>query len=442
MNILVKRKIIEKISGGLKGEPIIPGDKSVSHRSVMLSALCNGEVRIKNFLRAQDCCSTIKCLQAMGADIRELSNGELLVCGHGLYGLREPGGVLDAGDSGTLLRLMLGLLAPQSFFAAFTGDAALHKRPMGRVVRPLGMMGAKIFGRDNNTKLPLAVVPVGGRLKHISYDMPVASAQVKSAVLLAGLYADGPTTVVEPVTSRDHTERMLKAFGVKVEQSNKSVTVYPPEELYAPDGGVIEVPGDISSAAFWLVAGSVIAGSELMLRNVGINPTRTGIIDVLKSMGADITLLNRHESGGEEIADIIVRHAALHGTDFGADIMPRLIDEIPVIAVAALFAEGETHISGAGELRVKETDRLQAIVDQLGKLAPGAVSGTADGLNIKGGAVLRKEVCFSYDDHRIAMALAIAGAAGNGVEIENPDCVDISYPDFYKTLTNLAEGSR
>lgn len=441
VNILSKTKTIEKTKNGLTGEVFVPGDKSVSHRSVMLSSLCDGTVHVKNFLNAQDCLSTVECFRNMGVEIENITENEIVVHGRGMHGLKEPASLLDAGDSGTLLRLALGLLSAQNFFSAFTGDAALHKRPMGRVTTPLSLMGARIFGREDNKKLPLAVLPAQGKLKGISYDMPVASAQVKSAILLAGLYADSPSSVKEIYTSRDHTERMLEAFGVKVETKGTTVTVYPPSEIKAPQGGVIEVPGDISSAAFWLVAASIIDGSRVTLKNVGINQTRTGIIDILKAMGADITLSNEHKSGGEEIADIEVRSAKLHGVDFGADIMPRLIDEIPIISVAALMAEGETHISGAGELRVKETDRLQAVVDQFNKLVPGAVEGTEDGLNIKGGGAFKKATCFSYDDHRIAMALSIAGAAGNGVEIENPDCVDISYPQFYETLRILSGGN-
>lgn len=434
-------KRIAKVKTGLRGEVVIPGDKSISHRAVMFSSICLGNVLIKNFLNAEDCLSTVECMKKLGVRIKKHSATELLVEGRGLFGLQEPVGTLDAGDSGTLLRLLIGLLCGQGFFSAFTGDAALHKRPMGRVTRPLQEMGAEIFGRENATKLPLVTLAKEDQLKSITYDMPVASAQVKSAVLLAGMYSDGPCTVIEPYTSRDHTERMLKAMGAKIEKKGTSVTIYPPEELYPPKSGVIEVPGDISSAAFWIVAASIIEGSDITLKNVGVNKTRTGILDVMKKMGANITLSNAHKSGGEEIADIRVKYAKLKGTKFGAKIMPRLIDEIPIIAVAALFAEGETIITGAGELRVKETDRLQAIVDQYSKLALGAVTGTDDGLIISGGKKLKSATCFSYDDHRIAMALAIAGAAGAGVTIENPECVNISYPTFYRTLKTLAGGN-
>lgn len=436
----MSEKEIPGVKAGLSGEVIVPGDKSISHRSVILSSVCFGDVTVKNFLNAQDCLSTVECMKKLSVNIEKITDTELLIHGIGLYGLQEPTGTLDAGDSGTLLRLLIGLLCPQGFFSAFTGDAALHKRPMGRVVKPLLEMGAKIYGRDNNSMLPLVTLPMEKQVCGITYKMPVASAQVKSAIMLATLYADGPSTITEPYSSRDHTERLLRALGARVEQSGTSVTIYPPEELYPPKGGVIVVPGDISSAAFWMVAASIIEGSDVLLKNVGINKTRTGIIDVLLAMGADITISNEYASGGEEIADIRVKSAKLKGTEFGADIMPRLIDEIPIIAVAALKAEGETRITGAGELRVKETDRLQAITDQFNKLAPGGIDGTADGLIIRGGVKLRKARCFSYDDHRIAMALAIAGTAGEGVIIENPDCVDISYPEFYNTLATLAGG--
>ena len=428
-------KTIVKAVTGLQGTIDIPGDKSISHRSVMFSGLGRTPVHITNFLHAQDCLSTAKCMQALGADVQFLSDTELIVTGHGLHGLREPDTIIDAGNSGTTLRLMMGILAPQPFLTTFTGDASLHKRPMARVIKPLARMGAQIYGRQQNQKLPITIVPAGKKLQGMRYESPVASAQVKSAILLAGMYAEGDTTVVEPFTSRDHTERMLDAFGVYTEQDGTAVTIHPVTEFEAPES--IEVPGDISSAAYWLVAGAIVPGSSLLLRNVGINPTRTGILDVLQDMGAKIELLNERTSGGEAAADIRITAGALHGTTFGAEIMPRLIDEIPVIAVAALFAEGDTVITGAGELRVKETDRLQAITDQFNKLAPGAVEGTEDGLVIHGGRPIRSASAFSYDDHRIAMSLAILGAAGEGVTIENPDCVNISYPTFYKTLEEL-----
>ncbi|MGM9540274.1 3-phosphoshikimate 1-carboxyvinyltransferase [Anaerovibrio sp.] len=429
-------RVVEKIKKGLRGELTIPGDKSVSHRSVMFSALGDTPVRITNFLPSADCLSTVGVMRSLGARVDIISPTELVVTGNGLHGLREPETVLDAGNSGTTLRLMMGMLAPQNFVSVFTGDSSLHKRPMGRVIKPLSLMGANIAGRAGNTKLPITVIPAAGRLQGITYEMPVASAQVKSAILLAGLFADGTTIVVEPYTSRNHTELMLEAFGVELGYKGTAISLQAPEKLIAP--AEIIVPGDISSAAFWLVAASVIPDSELLLKNVGINPTRTGILDVLQAMGADISLLNKRCSGSEPVADILVRSARLHGTSFGADIMPRLVDEIPAITVAAMFAEGETVITGAGELRVKETDRIQAISDQFNKLCP-CITATEDGLIIRGGSghKWQQGTCFSYDDHRIAMTLAIAGMAGSGVEIEQPDCVAISYPDFYEEMMKL-----
>ena len=425
---------IAPVKNGLHGEIDIPGDKSISHRSVMFAGLGDRPVHITNFLHAQDCMSTVQCMQALGAEVQMLSENELIVRGHGLHGLSEPETILDAGNSGTTLRLMMGILAAQPFLATFTGDASLHKRPMGRVITPLLQMGARIVGRSNNRFLPITVLPMQEPLQGITYHMPVASAQVKSAILLAGLCAGTATTVIEPYTSRDHTERMLESFGVKLSYDKTAVTVQKAEKLTAPSA--IAVPGDISSAAYWLVAASIIPDSELLLKNVGMNPTRTGVLDVLKDMGADIQCLHERHSGQEPVADLLVRSAKLHGTSFGAEIIPRLIDEIPVLAVAAMFAEGDTIITGAGELRVKETDRLQAISDQFNRLA-GCAEVSADGMVIHGGQPVQAARCFSYDDHRIAMSLAVAGAAGLGVEIEQPKCVAISYPNFYEILDRL-----
>lgn len=427
---------IQAVKNGLHGEVLIPGDKSVSHRSVMFSALGDKAVRITNFLNAQDCLSTVACMRSLGVEIEQISETELVVHGRGLHGLTEPQSIVDAGNSGTTLRLMMGILAPQPFLTTFTGDDSLHKRPMARVIKPLSQMGAKIVGRDHNRLLPITVVPAGEKLQGINYDMPMASAQVKSAVLLAGMYADGKTTVTEPYTSRDHTERMLETFGVSLEKTGTSISIERVDAFISPEA--IEVPGDISSAAYWLVAASIIPGSELLLKNVGVNPTRTGILDVLEAMGADITLQNERMSGKEPVADILVKYNKLHGTSFGAEIMPRLIDEIPILTVAAMFAEGDTVITGAGELRVKETDRLQAITQQFNKFNQ-CIEGTEDGLVIKGKGTLEKVTGYSYHDHRIAMSLAIAGAAGQGVEIEAGDCVKISYPEFYDTLAALAK---
>ena len=434
---MAEGKEIRPAKRGLTGKIRVPGDKSVSHRSVMFSAIAKGKVRVRNFLEAADCLSTAACMRALGAGVERQADGSFLVTGVGLHGLKEPQGVLDAGNSGTTLRLLLGILAAQPFFSALSGDASLSRRPMGRVVEPLTRMGATIRGRGANRFLPLAVLPHEGSLRAMDYESPVASAQVKSAVLLAGLYAERETCLTEPALSRDHTERMLSAFGARIEHEGTKVTIEPADELFAPEE--IVVPGDISSAAYWLVAASLIEGSDIILQDVGVNPTRTGILDVLSDMGANITIDNERESGGEALADIRVRTASLRGTSFGGEIIPRLIDEIPILAVAALFADGDTVISGAAELRVKETDRLAAVTTELNRLASGAVEAKEDGMVIHGGRTLSPASCRTYDDHRMAMSLAVAGAAGVGVTLDAPSCVNISYPSFYQTLDGLVQ---
>ncbi len=430
----MNRKImpIENFCGEIK----IPGDKSVSHRGVMLAALGDKPVRITNFLPGADCLSTAAAMKAAGAKVEFDGTTSLIVTGNGFNGLKEPTNVIDAGNSGTTLRLLMGLFAAQNFFVAFAGDESLTKRPMARVIKPLSAMGAKIFARANNKFLPVAITPPGQKLRGITYESPVASAQVKSAILLAGLFAEGKTTIVEPYRSRDHTERMLASCGVKTEQSGNSISVTPPvaDEFSPPD--LIEVPGDISSAAYWLVAASIIKGSHVTLKNVGINPTRTGIIDVLNNMGANINIKNRRTSGGEIMADIETTTAKLRGATFGGDMIPRLIDEIPIIAAAALFAEGETVIKDAGELRVKETDRIKAITDEFNKISPGAVKSEGDTLIIQGNLPKAFAKVKSFGDHRMAMSLAVAAAAAKGAEIEDADCVNISYPEFYETIIN------
>ena len=428
-------KKIQSINSGIKGEIVIPGDKSVSHRSVMFAGLCDSEVKITNFLHAADCMSTVNCMRALGVNVTEIDEQTLVVKGNGFHGLKEPETIIDAGNSGTTLRLMMGILSGQNFLTTFTGDASLSRRPMQRVINPLSKMGAKIVGRKENKLLPITVIPQKESLKGITYEMPMASAQVKSAILLAGMNAEGETTVIEPYTSRDHTERMLAGFGVNLKKSGTSITISKVDKMTAPQE--IHVPGDISSAAFWLVAASIIEHSDVILKDVGINETRTGIIDVLKAMGADIELINiRNEV--EPIADIRVRYAKLHGITLSAEIMPRLIDEIPIIAVAAMVAKGKTIITGAGELRVKETDRLQVITDEFNKVCP-CIEATEDGMIITGNNKInfKNAVCDSYGDHRIAMALAILGASGVGLEIKNSECVNISYPEFYEILARF-----
>ncbi|WP_075755373.1 3-phosphoshikimate 1-carboxyvinyltransferase [Sporomusa sphaeroides] len=426
-----------KVTGttGLKGTVNIPGDKSISHRSIMLAGLADTPVKITNFLHAADCWSTIDCMRALRVRVEQGDAGVLTVTGNGFYGLREPHEVLDAGNSGTTIRLMTGLLGVQPFFSVMTGDASLRKRPMARVITPLARMGINVKGREQSRYAPLAIL-AAEQIQGIEYDMPVASAQVKSAILLAALFANSPTIVAEPMPSRDHTERMFETFGIPVKREGNSIIIEPVQKVDAPEQ--IDVPGDISSAAFWLVAASIIPNSQLVLVNVGINPTRTGILDILTQMGADITVTNERWSGREPVADIIVRSAKLQGVTIGAEIIPRLIDEIPVLTVAALFAEGQTIVTGAEELRVKETDRLKAVVLELGKMGA-AIDETADGLIINGPQKLNFASCNSHHDHRMAMALAVAGAAAQGVEIEEPDCVKISYPDFFSILAALRQ---
>jgi 3-phosphoshikimate 1-carboxyvinyltransferase len=420
---------------GLTGSITIPGDKSISHRSIMLAGLADTPVTITNFLHAADCWSTIHCMRALGVIVEQDDDGILTVKGNGFYGLSEPNDVLDAGNSGTTMRLLTGLLGAQSFFSVMTGDASLRKRPMARVITPLAQMGLKIAGRGQSRYAPLAISKAE-QVQGIEYDMPVASAQVKSAILLAALYANTPTTLTEPMPSRDHTERMFETFGIPVKRTGKAIILEPVQKIAAPKQ--LDVPGDISSAAFWLIAASIIPNSQLVLINVGINPTRTGILDILQQMGADITITNERWSGREPVADIVVRTATLKGVTIEAAIIPRLIDEIPILAVAALFAHGQTVVKGAEELRVKETDRLRAVALELGKMGA-RITENPDGLVIDGPQIVNSASCDSHHDHRMAMALAVAGLAAQGVEIKESDCVKISYPDFFEVLSKLRQ---
>ncbi len=422
-------------NGGLSGIIHIPGDKSISHRSVMLAALASTPVVIKNFLYAEDCLSTVSCMQALGAKIEKDELNYLHVLGQGLHGLKEPENILDAGNSGTTLRLLTGILVGQPFFSVLTGDASLRNRPMGRVVTPLTLMGGRISGRQDTKYVPISIMKSENeKIRGIEYNMPMASAQVKSAILLATLFASSPSIVTEPYVSRDHTELMLETFGVTVERKGTSISVGPVADLYAP--AEINVPGDISSAAFWLVGATIIPNSHLTLKNVGINPTRTGILEILKEMGANITIENRRLSGAEPVADLVVKSAELKGVTIEGPMIPRLIDEIPILAVAAMFATGQTIIRGAEELRVKETDRLKAIANELGKMGAIIIE-TKDGLIIDGPQQLNFSNCNSYHDHRMAMSLAIAGAASKGVNISQPACANISYPNFFTTLDKI-----
>lgn len=418
---------------GLKGEVTIPGDKSVSHRSVMFGAIAKGTTEIQNFLQGADCLSTIACFSSMGVAIE--NNGDtVLVHGNGMRGLKKPDSILDCGNSGTTTRLISGILAAQDFTVTLTGDESIQKRPMKRIMTPLSLMGAQIRSIHDNGCAPLEIT--GSSLHGIHYQSPVASAQVKSAILLAGLYADGETRVTEPYLSRNHTELMLSRFGADVHTEDTTAVIRTASELF---GQQIFVPGDISSAAFFLAAGLITPNSEILVRNVGINPTRDGILHVFRDMGADITMLHVKDDGGEPTADILVRSSSLHGTVIGGSIIPTLIDELPVIAAAACFAHGDTIIRDASELKVKESNRVEVMVRNLS--AMGAhVEETEDGMIIHGGRPLHGAVIDSRLDHRIAMTFAIAAGLADGVtEILGAECVNISYPGFYTDLQRLMQ---
>jgi 3-phosphoshikimate 1-carboxyvinyltransferase len=417
----------------IRGEISVPGDKSISHRAVLFGALASGKSRVRGFLDAEDTMRTVGMMRALGASIERVSPGELSLEGIGMRGLSEPTDVIDAGNSGTTIRIGAGLLAAQPFLTVVTGDPYLRIRPMARVVRPLTQMGASIWGRDGDRFPPLCIR--GGSLKGIRYDMPVASAQVKSALLVAGLYADSPVTVAEPLPTRDHTERMLAAMGVKLSRDARSVTVFPAGRLDPVDR---TVPGDISSAAFFLVLAAVLPGSELVVRGIGVNPLRTGVVDVLRRMGADIRHENERLDSGEPVADIVVRGRGLAGTRIEPEEVPGLIDEIPVLCVAAAFAEGRTEIRGAAELRVKESDRIGSMVSNLSGL--GVPCGEyPDGLWVEGPASFRRDaVCDSRGDHRIAMSMLILGkASGRKIELNDISCIDTSFPEFKEILEGL-----
>jgi 3-phosphoshikimate 1-carboxyvinyltransferase len=419
----------------LKGHIRVPGDKSISHRSLMLGALAQGETQIQGLLLGEDPCSTASCFQAMGAEISELNTELVRVKGIGLGNLVEPVDVLNAGNSGTTIRLMLGILAshPGRFFTV-TGDSSLRSRPMSRVVKPLEQMGAQIWGRHSGTLAPLAVQ--GQSLKPTHYYSPIASAQVKSCILLAGLMTEGKTTVTEPALSRDHSERMLRAFGAQldIDPETKSVTITGPAQLH---GQTVIVPGDISSAAFWLVAGAIVPDSELVIENVGVNPTRTGVLEALEMMGADIQLENQRSVAGEPVADLRVRSSELQSCTIAGDIIPRLIDEIPILAVAAVFAKGTTIIRDAAELRVKESDRIAVMAQQLNRMGA-KVTELPDGMEITGGTPLFGTDVDSHTDHRIAMSLAIAALSASGsTTIHRAEAAAVSYPEFNATLQTI-----
>ncbi|WP_100331412.1 3-phosphoshikimate 1-carboxyvinyltransferase [Bacillus xiapuensis] len=416
----------------LKGTIEVPGDKSISHRSVMFGALAAGKTTIRHFLKGEDCLSTIDCFRKLGVEIEETQD-EIIVHGKGWDGLVEPQEILDAGNSGTTTRLLLGILAGRPFHSVLVGDESIAKRPMDRVVIPLSQMGARIAGRENGRFTPLAVQ--GAPLAGIHYELPVASAQVKSALLFAGLQAEGETRITEPVPTRDHTEKMIQQFGGEVKREGRTIVVAGGQPL---KGTEVYVPGDISSAAFFLVAGAITADSEVELVNVGLNPTRTGIIEVLTAMGADV-IVKPHETAGEGMGTVRIRSSKLRGIEIGGDLIPRLIDEIPIIALLATQADGKTVIKDAEELKVKETNRIDTVVNELKKLGA-KIEATEDGMIIHGKTPLTGGRVSSYGDHRIGMMLAVAAAiASEPVIIDNIEAIAVSYPEFFCDLERLIQ---
>ncbi len=416
----------------LKGEFAVPGDKSISHRALIVGSLANGRTRIEGLSMGDDNMRTLNAFRMMGVEIEEPGRGQWIINGRGLHGLREPENVIDSGNSGTTMRLLTGLLSGQRFFSVITGDNSLRKRPMKRIVEPLSSMGAKILGRKNGNYAPLVIN--GTKLEPINYASPIASAQVKSAILLAGLYADGVTKVREPSLSRDHTERMFGFFGANLERGDNSVSVSGGASF---EGRDIEIPGDISSAAFFIVAALIIPGSEILLTRVGVNPSRTGILEILKEMNGKIEILNKEEKMGEPIADILVKTSHLRGVTIEGRLVPKTIDEFPILSVAASVAEGLTVIRGAKELRVKETDRIAAMTRELKKFGV-AVEEFEDGMAISGREDLRGCECQSFGDHRVAMSLMVAGLRASGrTVVLDTSCIGTSFPGFKDIMLSL-----
>lgn len=424
-------KLTRKTS--LQGEVTIPGDKSISHRAIMFGALADGTTKVTNFLQGADCLSTISCFEQMGISIK--NNGDnVVIQGKGLHGLQKPREILNVGNSGTTLRLMSGILSAQHFDCDVTGDSSICRRPMNRIITPLSTMGASLESIKSNGCAPIHIT--GRKLSGVHYNSPIASAQVKSSVLLAGLYADGPTSITEPYVSRNHSELMLRYFGAEVTTEGTTVTILPPNRLKAAD---IHVPGDISSATYFIVAGLITPNSSILIKDVGINPTRDGIIKVCQQMGGKITILNKRMEGCEPVADIHVETSELKGITIGGSIIPTLIDEIPAITVLACFAQGTTTIKDASELKVKESNRIDVCVTNLSNMGA-SIEGTEDGMIIHGGNPLHGAVIDSKLDHRIAMSFTIAGMNASGVTtIEGADCVTISYPNFYNDINQLCE---
>ena len=432
------KAIVVRKSRGLKGMITVPGDKSITHRAIILGSLARGTTVVKGYLPSEDCLHTASAFRLMGIPIEEGKRGgdelpELRIVGKGLRGLSEPSAVLDLGNSGTALRLLTGVLAGRDFFSVVTGDESLCRRPMRRVVAPLRQMGAEIHGRQDGNLAPLAVC--GRRLKGIAYALPVASAQVKSALLLAGLLAVGRTVLTEPLPSRDHTERIFRGMGIPLEIQGTDLLLDPPSEF---SGREIQVPGDLSSAAFFIVAATIVKNSELTIRNVGVNPTRTGLLELLSEMGADIRLENRREFNHEPVADLVVRSRPLKGIRVPPESVPKTIDEFPILCVAAAVAEGETMIRGAEELRVKESDRIRTISQELSKMGAD-LEELPDGLLIRGGRKLSGARCAGHGDHRIAMALAVAGLSADGeTTVEGADWIATSFPGFEQLLKSVS----
>ena len=427
----------------LSGTLAPPGDKSISHRAALLNAMAQGTAHVSNFCVGDDRTSMLRCLRGIGTRITRHSACSVtqadecfLVQGNGHYGFSEPMSVLNAGNSGTTMRLVSGLLAAQPFYSVITGDASLRSRPMDRIIRPLTQMGADIRGRDNNSKAPLAIS--GGNLHGIEYDMPVASAQLKSCLIIAGLFTQGGTTLHQPAASRDHTERMLQQMGVTLVEDGLTIRVSPGQPVKALD---VRVPTDTSSAAYWLVAGACHPSAKITVTNVGVNPTRAGIIDALQDMGANLTVTNRRLEGGEEVADITVESSDLTGTEISGDLVPRLVDEVPVLALAACFAKGETVVRDAQELRVKESDRIKTTVQELSRLGAD-IQELPDGMVIRGTGGLRGAVGRSHGDHRLAMTLGIAGLLARGeTEVRGAETASVSYPGFWDDLDSLTGAS-
>lgn len=426
-------RTIRKINK-LQGEITPPPDKSISHRAIMFASLASGVSRINNFLWAKDPISSLNAMKSLGVDIEIKDLKEIIVHGKGLRSLREPEDIIDCGNSGTTIRLLSGILTGQPFLSILNGDDSLRQRPMKRIIKPLSVMGATILGRKENTRPPLVIK--GGLLKGINYEMPIASAQVKSCILLAGLYAKGETTVIEPHKSRDHTEKMLKSMGVEIEIKGYAVKITPPKkELESFD---VTIPGDFSSAAFFIAGATLLKNSEIIIRNVCLNETRTGFLDVLNNMGAKIEILNQRNQAGEPIGDLYIKSSdGLRGVTVEGDMIPRLIDEFPILCVLATQAQGKTVIKDAKDLRAKESDRIKAMTTELKKMGVD-IEEFEDGVEIKGPCKLKASEVYSYKDHRIAMSLSIAGLIAEGeTKIVDSECVDISFPEFYSLLEQL-----